>query len=151
MEHMHVPDYEADIHTSYAQGSIGRAEEAASSQYFQEITSQAVTLMKNVDKMSVPELIVALKTIAAEKGNIQNYLEIFQFWFRDVLMFKATKEIDKLVFKQEILKIREQASYRSYENLENILEALEKAKLRLSANVSTDTSLELLFLTIKEK
>ena len=107
--------------------------------------------MKNVDKMSVPELIVALKTIAAEKGNIQNYLEIFQFWFRDVLMFKATKEIDKLVFKQEILKIREQASYRSYENLENILEALEKAKLRLSANVSTDTSLELLFLTIKEK
>ena len=43
---------------------------------------------------------------------------IFQFWFRDVLMFKATREIDNLVFKQEINFIREQASERSYENIE---------------------------------
>ena len=52
----------------------------------------------------------------------------FQFWFRDVLMFKATREVDNLVFKQEINYIREQASQRSYENLEKILDALEKTK-----------------------
>ena len=33
---------------------------------------------------------------------INDYLDIFQFWFRDVLMFKATQEVDNLVFKQEI-------------------------------------------------
>lgn len=33
-------------------------------------------------------------------------------------MFKATREIDNLVFKQEINYIKEQASQRSYENLE---------------------------------
>ena len=38
-------------------------------------------------------------------------------------MFKATREVDNLVFKQEINYIREQASQRSYENLEKILEA----------------------------
>ena len=52
------------------------------------------------------------------KQSINDYLDIFQFWFRDVLMFKATREIDNLVFKQEINYIREQASQRSYENLE---------------------------------
>ena len=31
------------------------------------------------------------------KQNINDYLDIFQFWFRDVLMFKATQEIDDLV------------------------------------------------------
>ena len=82
---------------------------------------------------------------------IQDYLEIFQFWFRDILMFKATREVDKLVFKNELNSIREQASERSYENLEKILDALERTKVRLQANVNVELTLELLFLTIREK
>ena len=66
-------------------------------------------------------------------------------------MFKATQEVDNLVFKQEINYIKEQASQRSYENLEKILEALEKAKVRLRANVNFELALELLFLTIRER
>ena len=37
-----------------------------------------------------------------------------------------------------------------YEGLEIILKALDKAKSRLSANVSFDLTMELLLLTIKE-
>ena len=86
-----------------------------------------------------------------EKHNINDYLDIFFFFFRDVLMFKATREIDNLVFKQEINFIKEQASQRSYENLEKILEAIAKTKVRLRANVNFELALELLFLTIREK
>ena len=92
-----------------------------------------------------------LRALSDEKQHISDYLDIFQFWFRDVLMFKATREIDNLVFKQEINYIKEQASQRSYENLEKILEALEKAKVRLRANVNFELALELLFLTIRER
>ncbi len=63
-------------------------------------------------------------------------------------MFKATQEIDNLVFKQEINFIREQAKQRSYENLENILDSIQKTKVRLKANVNFDLAFELLFLTI---
>ena len=66
-------------------------------------------------------------------------------------MFKATQEVDNLVFKQEINYIKEQASQRSYENLEKFLEALEKTKVRLRANVNFELALELLFLTIRER
>ena len=52
-----------------------------------------------------------------------DYLDLFQFWFRDVLMFKATREVDNLVFKQEINYIREQAKPAfPMRNLEKILE-----------------------------
>ena len=78
--------------------------------------------------MEVYELADEIKLLSGEKQSIDDYLDIFQFWFRDVLMFKATREIDNLVFKQEINYIKEQASQRSYENLEKILEALEKTK-----------------------
>jgi len=61
------------------------------------------------------------------------------------------QEIDNLVFKQEINFIREQAKQRSYENLESILDSIQKTKVRLKANVNFDLAFELLFLTIREK
>lgn len=151
MEHLHIPDYQAEIDASFAHGSIGKAKEAATSQEFADITQKALKILKYADSMEVYELTEAIKNLSSEKQNINDYLDIFQFWFRDVLMFKATREIDNLVFKQEIDYIREQASQRSYENLEKILEALDKTKVRLRANVNTELALELLFLTIREK
>ena len=115
------------------------------------MTANALKILKYANSMEVYELTEAIKTLTANKNNINDYLDIFQFWFRDVLMFKATREIDNLVFKQEINFIREQASERSYENIEKILEALEKTKVRLRANVNLELALELLFLTIREK
>ena len=151
MEHLHIPDYQAEIDASFAHGSIGKAKEAATSQEFADITQKALKILKYADSIEVYELTEAIKNLSSEKQNINDYLDIFQFWFRDVLMFKATREIDNLVFKQEINYIREQASQRSYENLEKILEALDKTKVRLRANVNTELALELLFLTIREK
>lgn len=151
MEHLQIPDYQADIDTSYAHGSIGKAKEAATSQEFADMTQNALKILKYADTMEVYELTDAIKNLTSEKQNISDYLDIFLFWFRDVLMFKATREIDNLVFKQEINYIKEQASKRSYENLEKILDALDKTKVRLRANVNTELALELLFLTIREK
>lgn len=151
MEHLHVPDYQAEIDASYAQGSIGKAQEAATSEEFSRMSQNALKLLKYSNKMEVYELAEEIKKLSEEKHNINDYLDIFQFWFRDVLMFKATREIDNLVFKQEINFIKEQASQRSYENLEKILEAITKTKVRLRANVNFELALELLFLTIREK
>lgn len=151
MERLHVPDYQAEIDASYAQGSIGKAKEAATSEEFSVMTHNALKMLKNSDSMEVYELADEVKTLSAEKQNINEYLDIFQFWFRDVLMFKATREVDNLVFKQEINFIKEQASQRSYENLEKILEAIEKTRVRLRANVNFELALELLFLTIRER
>ena len=151
MERLHVPDYQAEIDASFAQGSIGRAKEAATSEEFSRMTGKALKILKYVNTMEVYELSDEIKALSDEKQNISDYLDIFQFWFRDVLMFKATQEVDNLVFKQEINYIKEQASQRSYENLEKILEALEKTKVRLRANVNFELALELLFLTIRER
>ena len=151
MNEKHIPDYQAEIDASFAQGSIGRAEEAATSQEFAEMTQNALKILKYANTMEVYELSDSIKALSAEKQNINDYLDIFQFWFRDVLMFKATREIDNLVFKQEINFIKEQASQRSYENLEKILDSIQKTKVRLKANVNFELALELLFLTIREK
>lgn len=151
MERLHIPDYQAEIDASFAQGNIGKAEQAATSEEFAAMTRNVRQLLRYVNEMEIYELIDAMKELTPDKENVYTYLDLFLLWFRDVLMFKATREVDNLVFKQEINLIKEQARERSYEGLEKILDAVEKAKCRLRANVNFDLVMELLFLTIREK
>ena len=78
------------------------------------------------------------------------YFDLLTIWYRDVLLYKATADIDGLIFKDEIYAIKKQAGKSSYAGIEHILEALDKAKLRLNANVNFDLTMELLLLTMKE-
>lgn len=153
MENLEIPDYKADMCTAFAQGNMGRAIMLANSDHFNEIREEAVQLLKHISEMELNEIVAAVKNISVYKVyklEITDYLDIIMIWYRDVLLYKATKEIDKVVFKDQLQSIKEQARKSSYEGIELILESLEKAKARLKANVNFDLVMELLFLTIKE-
>ena len=150
MENLEIPDYKADMCTAFAQGNMGRAIMLANSDHFNEIREEAVQLLKHISEMELNEIVAAVKNISVYKLEITDYLDIIMIWYRDVLLYKATKEIDKVVCKDQLQSIKEQARKSSYEGIELILESLEKAKARLKANVNFDLVMELLFLTIKE-
>ena len=150
MENLEIPDYKADMCTAFAQGNMGRAIMLANSDHFNEIREEAVQLLKHISEMELNEIVAAVKNISVYKLEITDYLDIIMIWYRDVLLYKATKEIDKVVFKDQLQSIKEQARKSSYEGIELILESLEKAKARLKANVNFDLVMELLFLTITE-
>lgn len=150
MEKMEVPDYKADVCTAFAQGNLGKAIMLANSEHFNEIRDEAVQLLKYVNDMEISEIVKAVKRITVYKLEINDYLDIIMIWYRDILIYKATKDVDKVVFKDQMSYIQERAKKSSYEGIELIIESLEKAKQRLKANVNFDLVMELLFLTIKE-
>lgn len=150
MEKLHIPDYQAQVDASIAQGNIGKAKQIAQSEEFGQMTENALRLLRRSSDMELYELVDAVKMLSADKQNIYDYLDIFILWFRDVLLFKATKEVDGLVFKDQLNDIKERARKSSYEGIENMIDAVEKAKTRLHANVNFDLVMELLFMTIKE-
>ena len=150
MENLEIPDYKAEVCTAFAQGNMGKAIMLANSDHFNEIREEAIQLLKYIHEMELSEIVDAVSHISVYKLEITDYLDIIMIWYRDVLMYKATKDLDKVVFKDQIKYIKEQAQKSSYEGIELILESLEKAKTRLKANVNFDLVMELLFLTIKE-
>ena len=77
-------------------------------------------------------------------------MDILIVWFRDVLLFKATNDVNMLIFKDEVQEIKKKAARSSYNGLEEIINAIEKAKVRLNANVNFDLTIELMLLSIKE-
>ena len=150
MEQMQVPDYQADLCAAFAQGNIGRAITLAKSEHFNEIKEDAIQLMKYIDEMELSEIVAAIKEINKYKLEVADYLDIMTIWYRDVLLYKATKDVGGLVFGDQLKFIKQKASKSSYEGLETILESIEKAKVRIKANVNFDLLMELMLLTIKE-
>lgn len=150
MQKYQVPDYQADLSTVFAQGNVGKAIKYSSSDDFAEIKKEVLHLLKYIDEMELYEVLDALKRISEQKDRIYDYLDLMILWYRDVLMLKVTKDPNLLIYKSEYPDITKQSSIRSYEGIEKIIAAIEKAKVRLNANVNFDIAIELMLFTIKE-
>jgi DNA polymerase-3 subunit delta' len=150
LKNYQIPDYYADVCVAFAQGNVGKAIQLVSSEHFNEIKSALVQLMKRVNDIDFYEMGAAVKQVSEFKLEIEDYFDLMLVWFRDVLYLKATNDVNGVIFKEEAYELKKQASQRSYNGIETILEALQKAKARIKANVNFDLVIELLLLTIKE-
>lgn len=150
MEQLKVPDYKAEVCVAFARGNVGKAKSLASSEDFENVKTEALSLLKYIQDMELYEIVAAIKKITEYKLDINDYLDIMAIWYRDVLLFKATRDANHLVFREEITAIRKVAARSSYEGIENVIKALDKAKSRLNANVNFELTMELLMLEIKE-
>ena len=147
MSNWQIPDYQAQICVAFAQGNVGKAIQLASSSDFNELKSSVLQLVKRLHEIDLYELTEAVKQIGEYKLQINDYFDLMMVWYRDVLYFKATGDVNGLIFKDEVYDIKRRAEKSSYNGIEQIIEALQKALL---ANVNFDLVMELLLLTIQE-
>lgn len=150
MEEYEIPQYKAEVCVAFARGNVGKARLLALSEEFDKVREDAISLLKYINDMELPEVMAAIKKINEYKFDVNDYLDIIAVWYRDVLMFKATNDPNSLIFTEEIQAIKKRADKSTYEGIEKIIDALDTAKARLTANVNFDLTMELLLLTIKE-
>ena len=134
----------------FAQGNIGRAEKMALSEEFFSLVEQILYILKNIADMKFEQLLDSVDQLEKYKINITECLDYMQLWYRDVLLFKATSDGNLIVFKDEIRYISNAAKRSTYNGIESIMKAIEKAKRRLDANVNFELTMELLLLEIKD-
>lgn len=145
-----IEEEKADFCTAFAMGNVGKALKIATSEEFQEIKNNCIHMLKYANDMEVHELILASKELTKYKLQIHDYLDFMLMWYRDILMLKATGDTNHLIYPEEYTTLNERAKRSSYEGLQTIIEAIEKAKVRLYANVNFELTMELLWLVIKE-
>ena len=179
IEQLNIPKERVDLAVAFASGSLGQAILLAESESFNEVRREVTDLLSNIKEMDLVEMADAVEKMKErtnnkskrkakkevreillnqeEKGNesensltMNDYLDLCAVWYRDVLLYKATRNVDMVVFKDQIGSIKRQATLSSYEGLEKILEGIENAKGRLKANVNFDLTMELLLMTMKE-
>ncbi len=145
-----VPDYKADICVAFARGNLGQAKALSQNEDFDKIKNQAVSLLKNITNMDGEDVNEAIHEVSKFRVNVDDFLDIIYIWYRDVLMFKSVNDINGLIFKPEFTDIKEMAKNLTYQEIEQIVEAVDTARARLKANVPFELTLRLLLLTIRE-
>lgn len=145
-----VSEEQADFCTTFAMGNVGKAIQAGTSEDFQEIKRDCIFILKAVKERSVDQLINDVKKMAKYKLQIYDYLDFMLMWYRDVLILKATGNANEIIYREEYSTLSERGKRSSYEGIQKIIQEIEKAKVRLRANVNFDLTLELLLLTMKE-
>lgn len=150
MENYKIPDYAAELSARFSQGNVGKAIRFASSNEFEKIKEDVVFALKYIDDMAIYEIMERIKKLSEHRLEIHDYLDLMLLWYRDVLMLKVTNDPNIILYKDEYKFIAKQASKKEYAGIEKVIKAIDKAKLRLKANVNFDTTMELMLLTLKE-
>lgn len=150
MKNYKLPDYIAQTSAVFAQGNIGKAIRYATDEDFIATKDEVIRAVKSLANKRTDELMDIAKRIKAENYVVDDYLDIILLWYRDILLYKAVKDPSMLLFKEEAADIDRQARIRSYENIERCVNAIDKAKQRLNANVNFEVTMELLLITLKE-
>jgi len=150
MKKYQVPDYKAEVCAAFAQGNVGKAIQLASSDSFNEMKQDVLSLVKKMEDIEIYELPVTIKNINVYKQRMDEYLDLLMLWYRDMLYLKATDDVNNLIFKDEVYDIKKQAAKKTYSGIEKILQTIELTRTRLKANVNFDLVIEMLLLAIKE-
>lgn len=149
-ESMQVPEADAEVYAAFARGNLGKAISIASSEDFKLLHKEVLHLLKHVKEMDISELLDYIRKLKEDNLDIYECLDFMQLWYRDVLLYKVTKDINLLVFKDEYRTINEISKNSGYDGMEKILEAIDKARTRLDANVNMELAMELMLLVMKE-
>lgn len=147
----HMPQDKADMAAVFSGGNIGKAIKLGESEKFLALKEDVLTVVKNIEYMSAAEMGDYIKRTEEYKLDLDEFLDLMRIWYRDVLIYKVSKDLSEVIFKDEYKAIIDQASKVSYNGIEIILEAMEKVKIRLKSNVNYELTVELLYLTIREQ
>lgn len=149
-ESMGVPPSEAELYAAFSRGNLGKAIKLAGSEEFRLMYDEVLHLLKHMKDMDISELLDYIRKLKEDSLDIYECLDFMQIWYRDVLMFKVTKDANLLIFKDEYATISGMSRQTGYDGFENILNAIDKARIRLDANVNMELAMELMLLAMKE-
>ncbi|MBO4510296.1 MAG: DNA polymerase III subunit delta' [Lachnospiraceae bacterium] len=150
MENEKLPDYFAKLCAAFSGGSIGQALKFAKNEDFEQIKNECLYYLRNIDSLSIDVVNDMVDTLGKRKADVKVYLDLMHLWFRDILMFKATQDANRLVFLDELMVIKRQASKYGFEALGTILDGFYTVQDRLNANVNFDIAIQLLLLKMRE-
>ena len=146
-----ISDYEAGIATAFSGGNPGKAVKLATSEEFGEMKNDVSSTITSIISGTMEDVMSAIKKAADYKDNILEYLDLFQTWFRDMLIYKSCRDESLIIFQKERMNISQMSEMTTFEDINKILEVLDTTRWRMMSNVNFDGALEVLFITIKER
>lgn len=101
----------------FSQGNIGKGLKLAQSDDFISMIQTIMLLLKTASKMPFSELLESIAKLEEYKLSIKDCFGFMQMWYRDILIFKATRDPNLLIFAEEYSAINKVAQTCGYNEI----------------------------------
>lgn len=140
---------QATIFAEYAQGSIGKAIETASSETFSTMREDMIAKICSLKQKNLADVLFIAKELEIYKEN-QQFLDIIYLWYRDVLAYQKCKDIKYIIQKDKKELIIKQARQYQEADIAEKIKAIWQAKKQLSVNSNFQLTMEVMLMKLKE-
>ena len=147
---MKVPDYDIDSMYEFSGGNIGKAISMTEQETYSAMREHIINTLKNIDKSDASVINSKVKEAGEFKTEITGYLDLINMWFRDVLLCKATRNANKLIFKEQTQIIKKQAEVCAFDEINLIFEEIKNVSIKFKSNVNFEVTLQMLYVKIRD-
>lgn len=140
----------ANFLSEFTKGSIGKAIRISESEDFFNTREWVLELIDSLVKGEKWKVFATMDRFTENKDNIQEILEIFLFWFRDLILYKTFQDSDLIINRDKKILLREQ-SFLDFEKINDIIEKIVKTMEDVQTNVNFQLSIETMLFRIQEE
>lgn len=136
--------------SEFTKGSIGKAIHLCESEEFFQKREWVLELIDSLVKGEKWKVFATIDRFNENKDSIQDILEIFLFWFRDLILYKTLQDSDLIINSDKKILLREQ-SFLDFEKINDIIEKIVKTMEDVQTNVNFQLSIETMLFKIQEE
>lgn len=147
-------DTDIDVITAMSGGNVGKAKLLSEDEQFNEFQTKVIDILSDIPKTDYRRVIDGVELLgrikSEKKYTAEEIFGLFTLWYRDILLFKAIKDTDNLIFKNKATEIAVQSTYFRYDKLEDIIKLINDAASKVKSNINYEAVMELLLVNIQE-
>ncbi|MDR2940680.1 MAG: AAA family ATPase [Clostridiales bacterium] len=145
-----VPEASAGAAAFYSEGSIGKALDFINDDFVRGMRGKVTSFLSGFRDKDLLGLFASVKLFEEYKPNIKEVLDFMYAWFRDVLVFKETKDADFVLDKENLVIIQREAFLYPKNKLYNILDAIDRARYCFYYNSNFNLTVEVMLIAMME-
>lgn len=134
----------------FSKGSIGKAMEVSQSHDFFVKRDECIKLIDSLLRGDKTKALSSIGFFDDNREKIDEILDIFLFWFRDLIIFKEIGN-SPLIINKDRLDYLSRQSFVQIDKINDIIEKVQETKDNIHRNVNFHLSIETMLLNIQEE
>ena len=150
LEEKGIRGTEQEVYAKLAEGCIGVAEDILQDETYMELRKESISYLQRLERGQIMEIYDLVKEITDQKESIEQILNFWLLWYRDVMVCKVAHSGD-LYYKDYQQQLLDMSYKLTYNKVSQNLEFIKSAILDIRQNIYSTFVIENLLLKLKER
>lgn len=138
---------EAIFISEFTKGAIGKSIELSQDVSFFQRRDEVIKIIESLVQGDKTKVLSTMSFFNENKVMVDEILDIFLLWFRDLLLFKELGETQLLINKDKLVNLSNQSKV-NFNRINDIIVRIQETKLNIRRNVNYQLSIETMLLNI---